>query len=132
MSIGAIAVAHAEAVRPLEREHTTPFFWENPDRFRIGNVRWERDLFRSHRWVVDYLDDYRFVGAVFEALYSPERTFGVDDVLELLGRRPELAELNSRYSGVNWYRHHLDELTTVNTSDTAWAPDEPQPPPSAR
>lgn len=41
MTLEALATAWREATRPLEREHTTPYLWENPDRFRIGNVLWE-------------------------------------------------------------------------------------------
>ncbi len=53
----ALETAWREARRPLEREHTTPFLWENPDRFRIGNVTWEtgQDYSMSHRWRRNFL-----------------------------------------------------------------------------
>jgi spore coat polysaccharide biosynthesis protein SpsF len=38
MTMAALETAWRETTRPLEREHTTPFFWENPSRFRVGNV----------------------------------------------------------------------------------------------
>ncbi len=31
------------ASRSFEREHTTPYIWERPERFKIGNVAWETD-----------------------------------------------------------------------------------------
>src|ERR1700760_3423159 len=40
------------ATRQLELEHTTPYIWENPDQFRIGNVSWETGK--------DYSMSYRF------------------------------------------------------------------------
>src|SRR5262249_21841044 len=59
------ALEHAwrEADRPYEREHTTPFLWTRSRRFRIGNVVWEtgRDLSRTHRFTLDYFEDYRFI-----------------------------------------------------------------------
>jgi spore coat polysaccharide biosynthesis protein SpsF len=54
--------AWEKAEREFEREHTTPFIWDNPDRFRIGNVKWESgiDYSMTHRWVLDYEEDYHF------------------------------------------------------------------------
>ena len=120
MPFMALETAWREARRPLEREHTTPFFWENPDRFRLGNVEWYAglDYSMSHRWTIDYPEDYDLIKAVYEELYPANPTFGLPDILALLEKRPDLAQLNARYAGVNWYRHHLDELKTVDSSQT--------------
>jgi spore coat polysaccharide biosynthesis protein SpsF len=120
MSFQALETAFQEAKRPLEREHTTPFFWENPDRFRIGNVRWEtgKDYAMSHRWTIDYPEDYRFIRSVYEALYPQNPAFGWQDILDLLEQREDLVRLNRHYAGVNWYRHHLDDLKTIDACQT--------------
>jgi spore coat polysaccharide biosynthesis protein SpsF len=68
----------------------------------------------SHRWTIDYEEDYRFIAAVYDALYPADPLFGLDDILALLAERPDIAAINRRYAGVNWYRHHLDELKTVS------------------
>lgn len=121
----ALEAAAAEATRPFEREHTTPFIWERPDRFAIGNVRWDRDddLSMSHRWTLDYPEDLAFVRAVYAEL-GPGPDWGVDDVLDLLARRPGIHEINAGHAGVNWYRHHLDELTTVDATATRSHPED--------
>jgi len=127
MPFGILETAWREAERPLEREHTTPFLWERPERFRIGNVSWETgmDLSMSHRFTVDYREDYDFVAAVYAALWRPERpVFGLDEILGLLAARPDIQALNARYAGVNWYRNHLDELRTVGADATRPAPRE--------
>jgi spore coat polysaccharide biosynthesis protein SpsF len=136
MPLAVLAAAWREATRPHEREHTTPFLWDRPERFRLGNVRWEtgRDLSMSHRFTIDYPEDYAFVRAVYEALWTsePERSlerpggyeapgkkpFGLTEILELLAARPDIFELNRRYAGVNWYRNHLGELATVGADQT--------------
>jgi spore coat polysaccharide biosynthesis protein SpsF len=121
MTMDALATAHREAVRPLEREHTTPFLWERPDRFRLGNVTWEtgQDLSMTHRLTVDYPADYDLVRALFDALHTAERpVFSLADILRLLEDRPDIFAINQRYAGVNWYRHHLDELRTVGADQT--------------
>jgi len=121
MTLAALSIAHREAGRPLEREHTTPFLWERPERFAIGNVAWEAglDCSMSHRFTIDYPEDYAFIQAVYDALYTPERPiFSLGDVLALLDARPEIMATNARYAGVNWYRHHLGELRTVTARET--------------
>jgi spore coat polysaccharide biosynthesis protein SpsF len=53
----------------MEREHTTPFIWERPDRFRLKNVVWDRDLQMTHRLTIDYAEDYELIRKVYDALY---------------------------------------------------------------
>jgi len=120
MRFEALETAWHEARRPLEREHTTPFFWENSDRFRLANVGWAtgRDFSMSHRWTIDYPADYEFINAVYESLHPAKPDFGLDDILQLLNQRPDIARLNAHLAGVNWYRNHLDELKTVDSSQT--------------
>ncbi|XXX82625.1 glycosyltransferase family protein [Sorangium sp. So ce134] len=121
MTMAALELAFREARRPLEREHTTPFLWDNPGRFRIGNVAWETglDLSMSHRFTIDYREDYDFVKAVYEALSTPHNpTLRLGAILDLLAARPDIMALNARYAGVNWYRHHLGELRTVSAGET--------------
>lgn len=123
-----LEAASAEATKPYEREHTTPFFWDRPDRFRLLNVLRPdgRDLSRSHRFTVDYREDYELVRSIYEELWSPGRVFGTEEILDLLDRRPELHALNARFAGVNWYRHHLHELQTIGAGETR-NPEDPLP-----
>ena len=120
MRMDALERAWNEAKRPFEREHTTPYFWENPDKFSIANVSWETglDYSMTHRWTIDYQDDFDFINTVYEKLYPSNPAFGLQDILDLLEAEPEIADINAKYSGVNWYRHHLDELTTVSDEQT--------------
>lgn len=120
MSRDTLKQAHQDASLPMEREHTTPYIWERPERFRIGNVVMEgaADYSMTHRFTIDYEEDYRFIRAVYEELYPHNPLFGVRDILGLLERRPEIYAINAALAGVNWYRHHLDELRTVSTRET--------------
>lgn len=128
MRWSALAAAWAEAAKDYEREHTTPFIWSHPERFRVHNVPWETglDFSMSHRWTIDYREDYDFIVAVYEALYPTRPRFGLDDILTLLEQRPEIAAINAKYAGVNWYRHHLDDLAGygIDASKTRFADDE--------
>lgn len=115
-----LELAAREATKPHEREHTTPFFWDQPERFRIGNVVWEtgRDLSMSHRFTIDYAEDYAFICAVYDALSGGAAPFSLEQILAFLEARPDVFALNQRWAGVNWYRHHLGELRTVSRHET--------------
>jgi len=110
-----------EATKPLEREHTTPYIWDTaPETFRIGNVVWPTglDYSMSHRFTIDYPDDYEFIRRVYESLYPAKPNFSCEDILNLLQQNPEIYEINADLAGVNWYRNHLNELKTVSAEQT--------------
>jgi spore coat polysaccharide biosynthesis protein SpsF len=108
--IGVLKTAWLEATETYEREHTTPFIWERCDRFRIHNVAWESglDYASTHRWTIDYPEDYQFLAAVYQALRTDTRPiFSLADVLSLVAARPDIAALNACHAGKGWYREHL-------------------------
>ncbi len=120
MTMDCISKVWLEATRKLELEHTTPYIWENPEKFRIANVVWEtgKDYSMSHRFTIDYPADYEFIKTVYEHLYPIKPDFSCGDILQLLEERPDIYEINAGYSGVNWYRNHLDELKTISADQT--------------
>jgi spore coat polysaccharide biosynthesis protein SpsF len=119
-TIEALEKANKDAKKSLEREHTTPYFWENAHLFSIGNVSWERhlDYSMSHRFTLDYIEDFHFISRVYEELYHTNKNFSLDEILNLLENKPDIYLINSGYAGVNWYRNHLDELSTIAAHQT--------------
>ena len=106
-----------EAKAPFEREHTTPFIWERPERFRLSNVSWGagRDLSKTHRFTIDYEEDYQLIARVYEELCTSARPiFGLPDILALLAREPELLRINARWSGQSWHLAALEQLRSVS------------------
>lgn len=115
MSFGTLEKAWKSAKRNLEREHTTPYIWENPQLFRIGNVELEtgNDFSKTHRWTIDYPEDYEFIKRVYDELYNKDPAFGLQEIISLLEQKPEILKINSKYAGEYWYKNHVDELKTV-------------------
>ena len=115
MSFRTLETAWEEAKRQLEREHTTPYIWESLDKFKIGNITWETgmDFSMSHRWTIDYEEDYQFINQVYNELFPKNRSFGLYDIINLLKNKPELRLINKEYIGNYWYMNHLDELQTI-------------------
>jgi spore coat polysaccharide biosynthesis protein SpsF len=120
MRMSALETAWRHANETYEREHTSPYLWARPHRFRLHNVTWETglDYSMSHRWTIDYEEDYRFLRAIYDALYARNPLFGLEEILALLAAHPDIAAINRHLAGVNWYRHHLADLPTISPAQT--------------
>ena len=120
VSFAALERAWLEASQDFEREHTTPYIWERPENFRILNVEWEsrQDLSMTHRLTIDYPEDYEAIKLIYENLFPKNPQFGLAEIMQLMQEKPEIQEINAKYAGVNWYRHHLDSLKTIQADQT--------------
>ena len=120
MNFSILEKAWKYAKKSYEREHTTPYIWENKSKFRINNVTWEKgiDLSMKYRIVIDYYEDYKLIKSVFENLYLKNTMFDINEIVSFLDQNTAISKLNENYIGVNWYRNHLDELKTIKSSDT--------------
>lgn len=119
MTRGALETAWREATRPLDREHTTPFLWDNPERFLTRNVAWDTgpepaiDASTRYRLTLDYPEDYVVIRGVYDELWAPHRHFTLPEILQVLEARPELRAHNAMHIGTSWYRNHPGELKTL-------------------
>ena len=95
VSVEALRAAGRESTDPAEREHVTPFIWRRPDRFRLRSVRAATDR-SALRLTVDVAEDLTLVRSIHAELGPGP--FDVDEILELLDRRPELVALNAQIS----------------------------------
>ena len=102
------------ALNPDERENSTLFILNNPGIFRIGNIKWESgyDYSKSHRWLLDYEEDYVFIKKIFDELYYENKFFDIYEILSLLDKQPHLKYINSKYLDVNLY----NKLNIYNTA----------------
>jgi spore coat polysaccharide biosynthesis protein SpsF len=96
-----------EAILKSEREHVTSYIWKQPSIFKTHNVRHEQDL-SSFRWTVDEPEDLDFVRRVF-AFLGTDSVFGMNEVVTLLQKHPELAEINTRFERNEAYQKSLIE-----------------------
>jgi spore coat polysaccharide biosynthesis protein SpsF len=110
------------ATRTFQREHTTPFIWDQPERFALENVAWPtgRDLSATHRLTLDYQEDFRLIEEVFTALYRPTSpAFSAEEIVAYLDAHPEVRALNARHLGSSWISGHTAELNTLRQRDPA-------------
>ncbi len=94
VGFGALERAWKEARLNSEREHVTPYIRNHPDLFTLSSVVSEEDH-SSCRWTLDTARDYEFLQRIYGELGNQEEFFGMDSILDLLDRKPELRGLNS-------------------------------------
>jgi spore coat polysaccharide biosynthesis protein SpsF len=94
-SMAALEAAYAEAREPHQREHVTPFLYENPQRFPIDDYVYHTDL--SHlRLTLDTDEDFALLTRIFADADMIDRdSFPLDAVVDLLRRHEDWLELNA-------------------------------------
>lgn len=93
IATGALIAAAAEPRERLARVSPTAFIRANPGRFSQAAFSHHRDLSRLD-WRVKTAADLAFARGVYGALYAADPGFGMDDVLDLVGGRQDLARFS--------------------------------------
>ncbi|MFA6279121.1 MAG: glycosyltransferase family protein [Candidatus Paceibacterota bacterium] len=88
-SFKALEVAWKEAKLPSEREHVTPFIWNHPERFRVIEVRNDRDL-SSVRLTLDEDFDYQVIREIVQNV--PD--LSLESIVRYIEKHPEIAKIN--------------------------------------
>jgi len=92
-----LASANKHSLKRYEREHVTPYIYENPDRFKLSGITAEGELFRPDiRITVDTIEDFQFITTLFNLLYDKKDIIETIDIITLLNEKPELLNINSQ------------------------------------
>jgi len=117
MSMEALEQAWKEADKPFQREHCTPFIWDQPERFALCNVWYEtgEDLSKSVRLTLDYSEDLVLIEALIERLNTKHGggDYSVSRILDILEEEPRLKTINEQHVGKYWTDAHRHELQNL-------------------
>jgi len=94
-SFNALEKAWMETDDDFDREHVTPYFYNNLDKFTIGNFKQENNQ-SGYRWTVDYEKDLEFVR--FIASNISKNPILTDDIIELIEKNPDIIKINKKYN----------------------------------
>lgn len=89
-SFQALKTAWEEAKKLSEREHVTPYI-KNSGKFTCGWKKYSRDY--HYKLSVDSPDDFKMAEAIFDSFPSIS-DFDLNDVVELLKKKPEILTIN--------------------------------------
>lgn len=93
-TFAALKVASQEASSVHDREHVTPFFYKQPQRFHLAHFTHQPDI-SHYRLTVDTAEDFLLISKIFEELYPMNKTFTLKDILLALERNPKWKEINA-------------------------------------
>jgi spore coat polysaccharide biosynthesis protein SpsF len=99
-SFGVLEKAWQKAKKQYEREHVTPYIYENPDEFNLSCIKNENDL-SYLRLTVDEEKDLELVRKIYKMLYKENDIFYLEDVIKLLKENPELELINEEVKQKN-------------------------------
>jgi spore coat polysaccharide biosynthesis protein SpsF len=90
-SIKVLREAFHLASQNYQREHVTPYIYENFENIHI----FKNDVDYSNiRVTLDTANDFELINSIYQNLYTLEHDFYLDEIIKLLKRKPELIELN--------------------------------------
>lgn len=83
--------AYIEAKKNYQREHVTPFIYENSTNI----FYYKNDIdYSKHRWTLDTEEDSELINKIYEELYNGKHDFYLEEILELFKRQPDLFNIN--------------------------------------
>ena len=105
-SFNALEVAWKNAKKKSEREHVTPYFYNNPNKFKIYHFKQKNDQ-SKFRYTIDRKEDYDLVVEILSKIKT--RPIKTSDIIDLLTNTPELLKLNSHIIPNEGYIKSLNE-----------------------
>jgi spore coat polysaccharide biosynthesis protein SpsF len=92
MTVQALERAWRESTKPYQREHVTPYLYENPGEFKLHGIENDVDC-SQHRWTLDTPEDLQLLQTIY-ARFGGRDDFGWHEVLELVESDPSLTNIN--------------------------------------
>ena len=83
--------------QPEFREWFIIYLYKHDKDFKILNITNKKNLSKI-RLTIDYQEDYEFTKLIYQELYRDNHIFLMDEIVDLLSRKPELIKINSKYS----------------------------------
>ena len=90
-SFSALENAFKNANTAYQKEHVTPYIYENPKKFKIFTISSNKDL-SKFRWALDYEKDLKLIRLIISKI--KKRPILMSDILTLFESQPELTKIN--------------------------------------
>ena len=79
----------------VDHEHVSLYIYDHPERYTLFNL--ESNLPKKYwnlRLTVDTKEDFELIRIIFEELYPKNPNFSLEDILDLLEKKPKLIDIN--------------------------------------
>lgn len=111
-SFAALEKAWKNARKPSEREHVTPYIYNNQDKFSLDHVEYDANLSHLH-YTVDRREDLEFVKTIYKKIQK--RPILLRDILTVVKEDPSILEINKNINPAEGYiKSLLDDKKPMN------------------
>jgi spore coat polysaccharide biosynthesis protein SpsF len=111
LTFKALEKAYLNAKEKFEREHVTPYIYNNKDKFKISFLSIPDELSAPDiRITLDTEEDYALLCIVFDELYYKNPFFKTEDIIKLFKEKPYLKLINKKVMQKKTYFNMDDEI----------------------
>ena len=117
----ALKKAFKNSKKNFQKEHVTPYIWDNPKLFKIENFKRkkiENNLYEKYRLTLDFIEDYVLIKKIYDKLYFKDKNFSFSKIHKFLKENNSLVQINKKYIKFNWYALYLNKLKSISKKDT--------------
>lgn len=104
-SFNTLETTWKNAKKLSEREHVTPYIYNNATMFNIGYLENKENISHLH-WTVDRQEDLEFVRQIIHDI--KKRPIVISDILNILKEKPLLLEINKNTNSLEGYLKSLE------------------------
>jgi spore coat polysaccharide biosynthesis protein SpsF len=99
-----------------EREHVTPYMYNNIRKFKIAKLLYpiHKKFKFNTRLTLDYIEDYYLIFYIIQNLYNKKKFFNINDILNLLSNKKKLLKINQKYIKENSFNKKLKKIKLIN------------------
>lgn len=101
-SFDVLETAFYKADKQYQREHVTPYIYENSSKIYYYKNTIDYSM---HRWTLDTDDDFSLIQEIYGHLYKGQHDFYLADIIKLLEKNPELVEINAHIAQKSIAQH---------------------------
>ena len=102
ISLAALTEMNLTADKSYQREHVTPYIYENRRSFKVCEVEAPGWMRFNCRLTIDEELDYKMFTALYHELRSSKLMYNLKNALDLLKRRPDILKINESVRQKDW------------------------------
>lgn len=89
----ALEKTYRDAKESYEREHVTPYIYNNPDKFNLIGYSNNEDL-SKYRFTLDTKEDLQLIKVIYDNLYEDNNIFSMNDIIDFINKNPQVVRIN--------------------------------------
>ncbi|WP_347455369.1 cytidylyltransferase domain-containing protein [Clostridium novyi] len=89
-----LKIAYEYAEKLSEREHVTPYIYNNPNKFKLMGYINEGEDLSGYRLTLDTKEDFNLIEVIYENLYEKDNNFGLNDIINFIKSNPKVLDIN--------------------------------------